>query len=64
MTILPFWLCELTPNRRQAIILTSADPIHWRIYAALQGDELNVSTSLHVINVLDTFFLILGVYNI
>ena len=27
-------------NRRQAIIWTNADPIHWRIYAALGGDEL------------------------
>ena len=25
---------------RQAIIWTHADPIHWRIYAALGGDEL------------------------
>ena len=24
----------------QAIIWTNADPIHWRIYAALGGDEL------------------------
>ena len=30
----------LAPNRRQAIIWTNADPIHWRIYAALGGDEL------------------------
>ena len=29
----------LTPNRRQAIIWTNADPIHWRIYAALGRDE-------------------------
>ena len=30
----------LAPNRRQAIIWTNADPIHWRIYAALgEGDE-------------------------
>ena len=28
------------PNRRQAIIWTNADPIHWRIYAALGVDEL------------------------
>ena len=25
--------------RRQAIIWTNAEPIHWRIYAALEGDE-------------------------
>ena len=28
------------PNRRQAIIWTNANPIHWRIYAPLGGDEL------------------------
>ena len=27
----------LSPNRRQAITWTSADPVHWRIYAALGG---------------------------
>ena len=27
------------PNRRQAIIWTNADPIHWRIYAVLGGDD-------------------------
>ena len=31
---------DLVPNRRQAIIWTDADPIHWRIYAALGEDEL------------------------
>ena len=33
----------LAPNRRQAIIWTNVDPIHWHIYAALGGaggDEL------------------------
>ena len=30
----------LVPNRRQAIIWTNADPIQWRIYAALGGDGL------------------------
>ena len=30
----------LVPNRRQAIIWTNADQIHWPIYAALGGDEL------------------------
>ena len=30
----------LAPNRQQAIIWINADPIHWRIYAALGGDEL------------------------
>ena len=27
-------------NRRLAIIWTNANPIHWRIYAALEGDKL------------------------
>ena len=31
----------LAPNRRQAIIWTNANPIHWSIYAALGGDELS-----------------------
>ena len=30
----------LGPIRPQAIIWASADPIQWRIYAALDGDEL------------------------
>ena len=29
------------PNRWQAIISANAEPIHWRIYAALGGDDLN-----------------------
>ena len=29
----------LVSNRRQAITWTNADPIHWRIYVALGGDE-------------------------
>ena len=29
----------LVPNRRQAIIWNNADPIHWRKYTALRGDE-------------------------
>ena len=29
----------LAPNRRQAIIWTNADPVHWCIYAALGRDE-------------------------
>ena len=31
----------LAPNRRQAITWTNAEPVHWRIYAALWGDGLN-----------------------
>ena len=30
----------LAPNRRQHIIWTNANPIHWRIYVAVGGDEL------------------------
>ena len=30
----------LEPNRRQAIVWTNADWIHWRIYAALGADVL------------------------
>ena len=30
----------LAPNRPQAIAWTNADPLHWRIYAALGEDEL------------------------
>ena len=29
----------LALNGRQTIIWTNADPFHWRIYAALGGDE-------------------------
>ena len=37
------------PKRRQAIIRTNADPIQWRIYAALGRDELSnpSGSSLH-----------------
>ena len=34
------------PNRRQAIIWTNADPIHWRIYVALEGDKLTMKGHL------------------
>ena len=36
-------MIKIAPNRRQAIIWTNADPVHWRIdlYAALGWDELN-----------------------
>ena len=33
----------LTPNRRQAITWTNADPVPWGLYAALGGDEINIS---------------------
>ena len=32
----------LAPNRCQPIIWINADPIHWRIYVPLGGDELNI----------------------
>ena len=37
----------LAPSRRQAIILTNADTVHRRIYAALAGDELMNVLSVH-----------------
>ena len=46
LTITQHWLnngLKLAPNRRQAIIWTNADPIHWRIYGALGGDELKTA---------------------
>ena len=38
----------LSPIRRQAIIWTNADPINWRIYATLGGDEL---TQMFIVSV-------------
>ena len=35
----------LAPNRLQVIIWTNVDPIHWRMYAALGGDELTLSNA-------------------
>ena len=32
----------LASNRRQAIVWTNAHPIHWRIYAALGGDDIQL----------------------
>ena len=40
LTINQHWFSGLALNRWQAIIWTNVDPIHWRIYAALGGDEL------------------------
>ena len=39
----------LVPNRRQAIIGTNVDPIHWRICAAL-GDELKPRVYVRIWN--------------
>ena len=41
----------LAPTRRQAIIWTNADSIHWRIYVALGGNELieaNLAYFIHI----------------
>ena len=35
-----FFTNGLMPNRRQAITWTNVDPVNWRKYAALGGDEL------------------------
>ena len=34
------------PNKRQVITSSNADPIHWRKYAALGGDELTHGDAL------------------
>ena len=36
----------LAPNRRQAITWTNDGPVHWRIYAAIGGDELRNQTDV------------------
>ena len=33
---------DMASNRRQAITWGISDPIHWRIYAVLGGDELSM----------------------
>ena len=38
----------LAPKRRLVIIWTNADPVHWRIYAALGGYELSQCAQLSV----------------
>ena len=44
----------LAPNRWQAIILTNADPINWRIYATPGGDELTQMLIVSVWKLLST----------
>ena len=39
----------LAPNRRQTIIWTNADPVHWHIYAALGEDELTVGWRISLV---------------
>ena len=34
-------------NKRQAIIWTNADPVHWHLYTALGGDELSPLSPRH-----------------
>ena len=41
----------LAPNRRQAIIWTNADLIHWRIYAPYGGDQL----SIELVDIIDSY---------
>ena len=41
-------MIELAPNRRQAITWNNVDPVHWRIYAALGGDEFKPNLLLNV----------------
>ena len=45
----------LVGNRRQAIIWTTADTIHWHIYAALRGDEA-LSPEQNGLNFTDSIF--------
>ena len=40
----------LVPNRRQAIILTDADRIHWRIYVALGGDQIYITDARKIVS--------------
>ena len=40
----------LAPSRWQAITWTNADLVHWRIYAALSGDELKQLHALFVLS--------------
>ena len=47
----------LAPNRRQAIIWTNADPIHWRIYAALGRDGLTLELTGRLLTEFLIFFL-------
>ena len=44
------------PNRQQAIISTHADPINWRIYAAIGGNELKQRFMLNVTSYLWSSF--------
>ena len=46
----------LSPVRCQAIPWTNADPIRWRIYAALGGDGLMKSSQTPVLPVVQDFF--------
>ena len=39
---------DLALNRQEGSIWTNADPIHWCIYIALGGDELNMDVTKHI----------------
>ena len=41
---------NLAPNRQQAISWTNADLVHWRIYGALEGDELNIWSNSTIVD--------------
>ena len=41
----------MAPNRRQAIIWDNAVPIHWRIYAALGGEELTAVAHINNLHI-------------
>ena len=42
----------LALNRRQAIIWTNADPVHWYIHAAIGGDELTMHESFNILEII------------
>ena len=42
----------LAPNRRKSITWTNSDPVHWRIYAVLRGDEVINRHSADYISIL------------
>ena len=50
----------MAPDRRQAIIWTNAYPIHWRIYAALEGDELTLDVPVTYVYWIWTCRVVLG----
>ena len=47
----------LSPGRRQAIIWTNADPIHWRTYAAQRRDGLDRDNMVVILQTIFSIFL-------